>query len=222
MLIISDFSKTFTRSDMPTTWSVFAKSEMLGDEYFTDRDNLYNEYFQFEQEGNIQKTELWFSKHAELFTKYHLTQDQIDQIVMDDRFFAPRPWVRELLDYITQQDIPLIIVTSWITNIVSAWFQKRYNYIPEVIFWNELIMDDGVVVWVEQDSITCPLDKSIDIEGEHDGVSIEDIILIGDNIEDTRIIQNPKLTLGFTDEERGFDIKLGKEGTMSDTIEYLK
>jgi hypothetical protein len=76
---------------MPTTWSVFAKSEMLGDEYFTDRDNLYNEYFQFEQEGNIQKTEEWFSKHAELFAKYHLTQDQIDQIVMDDRFFAPRP-----------------------------------------------------------------------------------------------------------------------------------
>jgi hypothetical protein len=76
---------------MPTTWSVFAKSEMLGDGYLTDRDTLYNEYFQFEQEGNIEKTEEWFLKHSELFAKYHLTQAMIDEIVMDDRFFAPRP-----------------------------------------------------------------------------------------------------------------------------------
>ncbi len=207
---------------MPTTWSVFAKSEMLGDGYLVDRDQLYSEYSHFEQEGHVEKTEEWFFKHAELFVKYYLTQDQIDQIVMDDRFFAPRPWVREFLDYTTEQDIPLIIVTLGITNIVSAWFQKRYNYIPEAIFWNELIMDDGVVVWVEEDSITCPLDKTIDIEGEHDGAPIEDIILIGDNIEDTRVVQSPKLTLGFTDEERGFVIKLGKEGSMSDVIGYLK
>jgi hypothetical protein len=75
---------------------------------------------------------------------------------------------------------------------------------------------------VEEDSITCSLDKSIDIEGEHDSAPIEDIILIGDNIEDTRVVQNPKLTLGFTDEERGFDIKLGKDGLMSDVIKFLK
>jgi hypothetical protein len=35
-------------------------------------------------------------------------------------------------------------------------------------------------------------------------------------------VQNPKLTLGFTDEERGFDIKLGKEGNMMDTVGYIK
>ena len=49
----------------------------------------------------------------------------------------------------------------------------------------------------------------------------EDLILIGDNAEDISVVKNPKLTLGFTDEDRGFDIKLGKEGSMKDVIGYM-
>ena len=219
MLIISDFSKTFTTSDMPTTWSIFAKSGLLGEEYISDRNNLYDANIHFEKEGNIEMTEKWFLSHAELFVTYWLTQDQIDQVVMNDQYFAPREGVREFLDYLITEDIPLVIVTSGITNFVTTWFQKRYNYIPEIVFGNELILEEGIVMWVEEDSITCPLDKTIDIEFEHGS---DDVILLGDNTEDTQVIKNPKISLGFTDEERGFAVKLGKDGNMKDVIEYLK
>lgn len=112
MFIISDFSKTFTRADMPTTWSVFAKSGLLGPAYTVDRDRLFEENYHFEQEGNIAMTEKWFLDHAELFVKYGLGQDIIDQIVSSDQYFAPRAGVREFLDDIQSKDIPLIIVTS--------------------------------------------------------------------------------------------------------------
>ncbi len=219
MLIISDFSKTFTTSDMPTTWSIFAKSGLLGDEYISERNNLYDANVHFEKEGNVEMTEKWFLAHAELFVTYWLTQDQIDQVVMDDQYFAPREGVREFLDYLISEDIPLVIVTSGITNFVTTWFQKRYNYTPEIVFGNELILEDGIVTGVEEDSITCPLDKTIDIEFEHGS---DDVILLGDNTEDTQVIKNQKISIGFTDEERGFTVKLGKEGNMKDIIVYLK
>jgi hypothetical protein len=50
----------------------------------------------------------------------------------------------------------------------------------------------------------------------------ESIILIWDSIEDTKVIPSAKISIGFTDEEGGFTVKLGKEGNMKDVIEYLK
>jgi hypothetical protein len=64
----------------------------------------------------------------------------------------------------------------------------------------------------------CPLDKTIELLGELD---TQDVILIGDNIEDTQVIQDPKLTLGFTDEGHGFSVNLGREASMVETLKYL-
>jgi hypothetical protein len=47
------------------------------------------------------------------------------------------------------------------------------------------------------------------------------VILIGDNIEDTQVIQNAKLTLGFTDEDRGFGVNLGRDTSMVDILSHL-
>lgn len=219
MIIISDFSKTFTRSDMPTTWSVFAKNGALGQEYIDDRNALYEEYFPYEQTGNIEKTEEWFLKHAELFLKYHLTQDQIDQIVMDDRYFAPRDGVKDFIDEIVDWDIALYIVSSGISQIIARWFELRFDYMPDIIIANELIMENWVITWVDNESIICPLDKTIELEFEH---GERDIVLIGDAVEDTQVIQNPTKTIGFTDEDGIFDIRLWKkESKMSDILDYL-
>ena len=54
--IISDFSKTLTSKDNPTTWSVFTKSGLLGEKYTKERDQYYNEYHQFELQWDVEKT----------------------------------------------------------------------------------------------------------------------------------------------------------------------
>jgi 2-hydroxy-3-keto-5-methylthiopentenyl-1-phosphate phosphatase len=146
MIIISDFSKTFTSADTPTTWSVFAKSGILGEDYIRDRDALYEMHYPREVAGDAENTEEWFSQHIELFAKYHLTTEQIDQVVMDDRYFAPRAGVREFLDEIEAQDIALYIVSSGISYFIARWFEVRYDYAPDIIIANELIIEDGVVV----------------------------------------------------------------------------
>ena len=218
MLVISDFSKTFTAPDMPTTWSVFAKSWILGESYSKDRDALYDEYFHFEQEGNIEKTEEWFYRHAELFAKYNLSQSQIDQIVLDDRYFSPRDGVMEYIDYIKENNISLVIVTSGISQLVLAWFEKRFHYTPDLVFGNDLVLEDKMVTGVDIDSIITPLDKKIEME--LDDVS-EEVILVWDSKEDLSMVAISTKTFWFTDEEIGFDISLWKGGSMKDIISHL-
>ncbi len=215
MIIISDFSKTFTRADMPTIWSVFVKSGVLGQAYIDDRNALFDQYFHFEQEGNITKTEEWFLKLAELFVKYHLTTEQIDTIVLDDRYFAPRDGVADFLTRIQEQDIPLYIVSSGVSSFISRWFELRFGYIPDIIIANELIIENGIVTGVEEELVICPLDKTIELEF-WEWIEKQDIILIGDNVEDTRVIAHPTKTIGFVDENLGFDIHLWKDASMKE------
>jgi hypothetical protein len=35
------------------------------------------------------------------------------------------------------------------------------------------------------------------------------------------VVQNPTKTLGFTDDERGFDVKLGREASIVEGLEYI-
>jgi 2-hydroxy-3-keto-5-methylthiopentenyl-1-phosphate phosphatase len=218
MIIISDFSKTFTSPDMPTTWSVFAKSGVLWNEYIRERDQLFEQYHSYELDWDIAKTEEWFLKHAELFVKYQLTEEQIDSIVMDDGYFASRDGVAEFLDEIQSQDISLYIVSSGISQLIARWFELRFDYVPDIIVANELIIEDGVVVWVDADSIVCPLDKLIELEFEH---WEQDIVLLGDSREDCMVVKNPTKSLGFIDEKWIFDMNLGRNTSMMNVFDNI-
>ncbi len=46
--IISDFSKTLTSGTNPTTWSVFAKSGLLGTDYTRERNDFFDQYHDYE------------------------------------------------------------------------------------------------------------------------------------------------------------------------------
>ncbi len=61
--IISDFSKTLTDSSNPTTWSVFAKSWLLWEEYIKERNHFYDIYHKYELEWDVEKTKQWWKKH---------------------------------------------------------------------------------------------------------------------------------------------------------------
>jgi 2-hydroxy-3-keto-5-methylthiopentenyl-1-phosphate phosphatase len=167
MIIIADFSKTFTTADMPTTWSVFAKSGILDDTYIKNRNDLYEKYFPKEQLHDITSTEEWFLKHMELLVQSGLTLEQIDTLVMDDTYFAPRAGVYEFLQEIQKQGIPLYIVSSGIKTCIDRWFQLRYNFVPAIVIANEFIFEDGKIIGVDEESIICSLDKSIELEFEH-------------------------------------------------------
>ena len=40
--------------------------------------------------------------------------------------------------------------------------------------------------------------------------------------EDIAVVPTAKMSIGFTDEERGFTVKIGKDASMKNVIQYLK
>jgi hypothetical protein len=70
---------------------------------------------------------------------------------------------------------------------------------------------------VVEESIMTPLDKAIELESDGN-----EIIVIGDSSEDVSVVQGAKISIGFTDEERGFTVKLGKEASMEAVTSYLR
>lgn len=182
-LIISDFSKTFTDALCPTTYSVFAKSGLLGTEYTAARDALFSERYHFEIERNAAETQRWFFDHVQLFVNYGLTQDLIDQIVADDNYFKPREGVSEFLAYIRENHIPLKIVTSGVTNFVEAFFRVRgYGLDGIEIQGNGLVMENGKAIGIDRSHGINTIDK-----GNHtfSTTGYDQIITLGDNQEDT-------------------------------------
>ena len=219
MIILSEFSKTFTRSDMPTAWSTIVQSNLLPAKYVADRNALYEKYHSYELSGDVEMTERWFREHLKLFVKHHLTDEMIEQIVLDDRFFAPRDGVKEFLDMVREKNVPLIIVSSGISDCIRIWFKKRFDYVPSEIISNGLKWDYGTAVAIDDEILITPLDKHIDLELETEA-EVDYVLLLGDNQEDLDIFPEADKTIGFTDEYE-YDVKLGKEGTFLDVIPYL-
>lgn len=89
-LVICDFSKTFTASTVPSTWSSIAKSGILDEAYVVERDALYEANIAFEQAKNIPKTNNWFRAHAELLVKYQLSEPVLRDLVANPAYYEPR------------------------------------------------------------------------------------------------------------------------------------
>lgn len=181
-LIISDFSKTFTDPSCPTTWSVFAKSGLLGSEYTSERDRLYGEYHDFELAGDVEKTKEWWGKHAELFVTYGLTKELIARIVADEEYFKPRSGLSEFFTFIQENNISLHIVSSGISQFIEEFL--RIHNAPEgiAVYGNELQFKDSQAVGFDSSSIITTLNKQdgcISATTDYDKV-----VLLGDDETD--------------------------------------
>jgi len=219
-LILSDFSKTFTDGDMPTTYSVFAKSGLLGSEYTAARNALFDERYHFETEGNAAETQRWFYDHVELFVQFGLTQALIDQIVADDTYFKPRAGIAAFLAHIRENHITLRIITSGVSNFAEAFFRVRGFGLEGIdIQGNRLIMENGRAVGVDRSSGINTIDKS---DHAFSLSGYDRIIVLGDNYEDCTVAHGVNVrSFGFTDEDRGFDVKLGKNGSFEDLLKQI-
>lgn len=217
MNIISDFSKTFTSADMPSTWSSFAKSGILWDDYKKDRDTLFGGYFHFEQEGNIEKTNEWFQKHAELFVKYRVSRESFRNMVADKNFYLPRVWVSEFLTWIKDNHSTLTIVSSGLVPVIESWFEVNgFDRSGIKIIANDFVFDSEGNI----ESITTPTRTPLDKYHGLESIIQKTDIIIWDSPEDIPSWFMGK-TIGFTDKKDIFEIILGSSGKMMGIVDVL-
>lgn len=220
--IISDFSKTLTSKDNPTTWSVFAKSGLLGEKYTKERDQYYNEYHQFELQWDVEKTKQWWSKHLDLFVKYWLNKELIDKITKDKNYFAPREWLNELVSYVTKNNVNFFIISSWVSDFIKSFLKWQDIALDNIkIYWNEITYDDeNKVVWFDKSSVITTINKydhNIDLE------DYQKVVLLGDDKTDLDMYQGECLKIWFCDQDvAGYDVYLWKDWSLNDVVNILE
>jgi len=221
-VIIVDFAKTITSSKNPTTWSVFAKSGILWNEYINERNDLFNQYINFELDWNIEETKNWWKKHMELFVKYGLNKKIINNITNSNDYFEPRDWLKDFLYYIQTNNLDLKIISSWISDFVESFLiQNWINNSKVKIIANKLNFNTTWdVIWYDKNSIVTTLNKN---EHNLDLSSYKKVFLIWDDISDLKMYNWSCTKIWFCEQEKvkWYDIYLWKNWNLSDVLKYI-
>lgn len=192
LYIITDFDHTLTTKDSQNCWSVLSEIPNIDKDYIIKSKNNHKFYFQIEQNDSIEykiKNKLmkrWYENHIDLLIKYNFKKTDFDQLCYNE-LFTLRNGVKDFLQFAYKKQIPIIIVSAGITDIIEKVL-KSYNcfynniYIIANIFkfhHNQLkSLRNDIIHSVNKNQIDIPA-KITKILNQKD-----EVILIGDNLSD--------------------------------------
>lgn len=212
--ILTDFDRTLTEGVSDSSWGILSKSELVQKEYVTEREDLYNYYrpieidetLDFETKNKLMKE--WWSKHINLFVKYKMSEEVINNALNDLKVMSFRKGAKEFLEKMHQKNIPVIIISAGIGNFIKQFLIKNncdYNNI--FIVSNFIKFENGIAVGVK-DNITHSLNKNaVYLPNEVKEVinARKNIILFGDTSSDVLMAKEEDrleaLKVGFLEEK---------------------
>lgn len=236
--VVADFDRTITQGNSKTSWSILASSSLVPKSYVEDRQKLYDYYrpievdssIDYEVKSNLMKE--WFQRHIELFIKYQINESIFEDAAKNLRIMSFRPGAKEFIDFLHENNIPLIIISAGIGNFVESFFKFNNCYYDNIfISSNKIIFKNSIAVGVEE-NIIHSLNKnevSLPENIKKQVKSRENVILFGDQISDLRMVDKTKhknvFTVGFIanddveyieDMNENFDIVCNSNDSYSD------
>ena len=199
--VVADFDRTITAGDSESTWGSISKAEVLPDEYIKARQDLHNKYRPIEIDTNInenikiQYMDEWFRTHINILYKYGLTEKNINSVI-EKNVLDFRAGAKEYIEYLHKNNIPLIIVSAGIGNIIKGFLQKNNCYYDNIeIISNFMDFEDGKMK-IMQNNIIHSLNKNIvklpkNIQNKLLGRKY--IVLYGDGLADIKMVPEEAL-----------------------------
>ena len=200
--IVSDWDRTLTRASTAdrkdqSTYSLIINKNYL-DEGFNRRSQaLFDTYRHIETSPDILENEKivkmrqWWSKQYELLVAYGFNRRIIERIIEEDKL-RMREGVWDFFDILDRHDIPLLILSAGIKNVIEAYLEARNRLTKNVhIIANTLILDaEGRARDYEK-----PLIHSLNKNEERakqsgyyrEIVHRRNVLLLGDTLEDVRM-----------------------------------
>ena len=224
MHILADFDRTMTIGSSESSWGILSKSPLVPNEYVNDRKLLYNYYRPLEVDETIDyktKNQLmtdWWQKHIQLFIKYKLQEDVINQAIKDPNVMTFRKGAKDFLELMHKNSIPVIIISAGIGNFIEQFLINNDAYFDNIyIVSNFIKFENGIAVGIK-DTIIHSLNKNEAAIPNYIRDVIKDrdnIILFGDFIGD--VLMAP-------DEKRDHALKIGflEENILNNTEIYKK
>ncbi len=224
--IVADFDLTLTagknHGDNLGTWDVM--DALMPPEGVQAHNAIYQSFRPTERAGKLTEAvakEKW-SETLDLITSYHMRIDDIEEAFLS--VAALRTGAKELFDACASNDIPTVILSSGIRNVIEI-MANHYSLRPNFILSNDLIVDDsGRVCDWDRETLIHVLNKH---EMGHKELSSlrtmrPHVLLLGDVPADTMMVPGDDnvIRIRVLDPRKGETHNLRKEIEESFTAGY--
>lgn len=195
--VVADFDRTITNGNSKTSWSIISMCKEIPSSYIDERQQLYDKYRPIEIDEDMDFDERsrlvseWYRKHIELFIKYKITESTFDEAANDLRIMQFREGAKEFLEYLYDNQIPLIIISAGIGNFIES-FLKNNNCLYDNIYIssNKIIFRDGIAFGVgnnlihslNKNEVSLPDDIKERLLGRNK------VLLLGDQLSDLNMV----------------------------------
>lgn len=222
--VVMDFDKTITKPENSDSWD--AVGLFLDDKFKSDLTDLYSFYAPIEIDYSL-KTEIrkkhmkdWYLKCINLYFKYGLTQELLIKSINSSNLLF-RNGAKEFIDKLNALKIPIIIVSAGIGNVIEQ-FLKDNNCLSDTIYIVSNFIEfepNGKMKLFNDDKIIHTMNKTMEghipISLQNDLIDRDFKILIGDLIDDTKMINsnelNKTIKIGFLNNTTEENFNLYKE-----------
>ena len=211
--VVADFDRTITAGDSESTWGSISKAGVLPKEYNKKRQELHSKYRPIEIDTKIEYNikfkymDEWCKTHINLFYEYGITEQAIN-IVIEKNLLKFREGAKEYIEFLHKNNIPLIIVSAGIGNIIKGFLEKNNCYFDNIeIISNFLEFEDGKIKSMKNEPIHS-LNKNIIKLPKYIQNKLSTrkyTILYGDGLADIKMVPKESLkntiSVGFLEEK---------------------
>ena len=213
--VISDFDFTLSRywqadgsSRSASCHMVLENSDgLLPAEYVRKAQELQHHYYPIEKDPTIGKEEkykemeAWVTKHNLLFQEINLTEFIVNQAVanaMESGNFALRGKLQEMFEVLEKADIPLLIFSAGISNVLESALQKTIGVLPRNmdVASNKLLFDESGVLTGFSEPVLHVMNKSchafletVPFFKRLDNENRKNLFVFGDSMGDLKMIE---------------------------------
>lgn len=222
--LVIDFDRTLTigrnkSNEDITTWQ--ALKEHLPHTAFNRYYELFNKYRPLEIEGklNIQGAETWWKEVLSLFAERRINLVEVEKDFLIK--VSIRPQAKELFDFCKKQNIPTVILSAGIKDVIDLW-AKTYLVNPTLVLSTKLnINSKGDIVGWEENSLIHTLNKEEKGHAELKKVRQKRpyVILVGDSIEDAGMVKGVENVLRIRINDPRGDARMDRDMFVRKTFE---
>lgn len=238
--VITDFDRTLTTAESEPTMGVIP--QYLGGECLEKRTKIYEHYRPLELDYTIEENKKqqimkeWAKESFTLLTQY-ITREGIENALVNANLHL-RPGAKEFLEEMNNNNIPVIIMSSGIGNIVKAFLEKENCMFNNIRIVSNFFEFNNGITTINMENIMATSNKEYSRIPENIRNELEErekALVMGDLIEDIKMIDKKKLqntlTFGFLDEnieqnleryKNNFDIVLTKNDDFNTIRNIIK
>lgn len=248
--IVADFDRTLTKcfldgKKIPSAIALIREGGYLTDDYPKKAFELFDKYHPIELDETLdynyryEKMHEWWEIHKKLLIESGMHQDIIENIIKNyPKMF--REGTIEFLNYLSVHNIPLLIFSSGIGNLIEGYLKKENSLTNNIhILSNTFEFNEEGFAIGYKNEIIHVLNKSETKINNKDYLDLietrKNIILLGDSMGDLGMVDNLKtqtlIKIGFLNEDvenklslyqENFDIVITDDGSMNYVLELLK